>query len=281
MASCELCPHRCRANRAAGQKGTCGADGNLEVASAQPHFGEEAPLVGRGGSGTIFLSHCSLRCDFCINWELSQYGAGAVTPVQELAGMMLDLQRRGCHNINLVSPGHYLVQILQALDLAAEKGLELPLVYNTSSFERPEILHLLGEVVDIYLADLKFADSAMAKRLCQGASAYPDMARRAILIMQEQVGTARPDTDGLIRQGLMIRHLVMPNHVSGSVQIVDWIAENLPSDTYVNIMSQYSPAFKAADDRLVGRRVTRAEYWQVVEHAQHKGLSQLDIQGRF
>jgi len=279
MARCELCPRRCGTARLAGERGVCGASDRLEVASHHPHFGEERPLVGRGGSGTIFFPHCNLRCVFCINWPISQGGEGSRCGLDDLAGMMLRLQGLGCANINVVTPTHYAPHIVLALDRAAARGLRLPLVYNTSGWERVEILQVLDGVVDIYLPDLKYADPEMADRYSSGARSYPEVTRAAILEMHRQVGVARPGTDGLVRRGLMIRHLVMPNGVSGTRQTLDWIASHLPRDTYVNLMSQYRPAFKASEYPAIARPLVRAEYEQAVAWALAAGLTRLDIQG--
>jgi putative pyruvate formate lyase activating enzyme len=280
MTRCRLCPRRCGVNRHKGMKGFCHAPGaTLVVSSCQPHFGEERPLVGRGGSGTIFLTHCNLRCVFCQNWEISQLGVGAEITIDELAGMMLRLQKIGCHNINLVTPTHYSAPILKALDAAAGRGLRLPVVYNTSGWERLEILKVLDGVVDIYLPDFKYWDSDVAKEYSSGAESYPEITARAVLEMHRQVGVARPARAGIMQRGLMIRHLVMPNGTSGSVRIMEWIAENLPRDTYVNIMAQYRPAYKAFDHPKISRRITGAEYEKAVKRAKGVGLTNLDIQG--
>lgn len=279
MDGCCLCPRSCGAQRTAGERGTCGAATDVEVASCHPHFGEERPLVGRGGSGTIFLAHCSLRCVFCINWDVSQGGAGEAVTSGRLAEMMLELQRRGCHNINLVTPTHYAPQIVEALDRAAGQGLRLPLVYNTSGYERVEILRLLDGIVDIYLPDFKYWEPAAADGLSTGADDYPQRAREAVLEMHRQVGAAGPAADGLMYRGLMIRHLVMPGGLSGTRRVIDWIADELPKDSYLNLMSQYRPAFRAAKEPALARRLTRAEYEQAVEWALARGLTNLDVQG--
>ena len=280
MEACQLCPRNCGVNRLEGEKGFCRAPGaDLLVSAFQPHFGEERPLVGRGGSGTIFLTHCNLRCIFCQNWEISQLGRGARKRIADLAQMMLRLQEIGCHNLNFVTPTHYAAHILKALDMAAAEGLRLPVVYNTSGWERVEILALLDGTVDIYLPDFKYWDADLAAKYADGAESYPALARAAILEMQRQVGVARPDSRGLIRRGLMIRHLVMPNNTGGSEDVMAWIAANLPQDTYVNIMAQYHPAYKAYDFPELSRRITGEEYRQVVKRAQQLGLSNLDVQG--
>lgn len=277
MGSCVLCPRRCGARRIDGQRGFCGVPGTrLVVSGHSPHFGEERPLVGRRGSGTIFFSHCNLRCVFCQNWEISHRGRGAERSVEDLAGMMLALQERGCHNINTVTPTHYMPHILKALDIAAGRGLRIPIVYNTSGWEREEIVKQLDGIVDIYLPDIKFGCGETAGRLAAGAKCYPDTTQAAVLEMQRQVGVAHTPEDGIMQRGLMIRHLVMPNHVDDSKQILEWIAGHLPSDTYVNIMAQYNPQYKAFDFPDIARRVTRDEYRSVVMRARELGLSNLD-----
>jgi putative pyruvate formate lyase activating enzyme len=279
MARCSLCPRECGANRLEGARGFCRASSQLEIASYHPHFGEERPLVGRGGSGTIFFSNCSLRCVFCINWEISQGGAGAPKTVEELAGMMLDLQRMGCHNINLVTPTHYSPHILLAVDRAAGQGLRLPLVYNTCGWERIEVLRKLDGIVDIYLPDFKYSDGRMAQKYSSGSESYPRITREALREMHRQVGVARPAGDGLMRRGLMVRHLVMPNGVSGTKGVIEAIARDLPGDTYLNIMSQYTPTYRAFEYPEISRRITRDEYRDAVRWAREAGLTNLDIQG--
>ncbi len=280
MENCNLCPRRCGVNRLKGASGFCRAPGTkLFVSSFHPHFGEERPLVGIGGSGTIFLTHCNLRCIFCQNWEISHLGVGSECSIDDLASMMLKLQEIGCHNINLVTPTHYSAHILKALDIAASKGLRLPIVYNTSGWELLEILKVLDGIVDIYLPDFKYWDSAMSAKYSSGAENYPEMTKIAILEMNRQVGVAKPAKNGIMRRGLMIRHLVMPNNVAGSEKVMEWIAKNLPKDTYVNIMAQYTPLYKAFDYPEISRRITKEEYKKVVKKAQEIGLTNLDIQG--
>jgi len=279
MASCALCPRQCGVDRLAGQKGFCQSTSQLEIASYHPHFGEEEPLVGRGGSGTIFLTHCGLRCVFCINWEINHEGLGNAVDTYDMAMMMMALQAMGCHNVNLVTPTHYAAHNLLALDQAAGMGLRLPIVYNTCGYERLEILQQLDGVVDIYLPDFKYADGVQAARYSSGAADYPDVTQTALLEMQRQVGVAKPGPDGLMERGLMIRHLVMPSDVSSSRDVVSWIADQLPADTYVNIMSQYTPVHRAHEYPEIDRPITRQEYETVVDHARSLGLTNLDIQG--
>jgi putative pyruvate formate lyase activating enzyme len=280
MESCRLCPRQCGVNRLQGETGFCRSPGTgLVIASFHSHFGEEKPLVGMGGSGTIFFSHCSLRCVFCQNWDISQLGRGARQDTEALAGMMLRLQEMGCHNINLVTPSHYSAPILKALGIAAKQGLRLPIVYNTCGWERLEILRLLDGVVDIYLPDFKYWEDDKAARFLSGAQNYPELTRAAIREMHRQVGVARADADGIIRRGLMIRHLVMPNRTAGSQEIMAWIAGHLPKETYINIMAQYRPLHKAFDYPEIARKITREEYREVVQKARDLGLENLDVQG--
>jgi putative pyruvate formate lyase activating enzyme len=280
MERCRLCPRRCGVNRLKGMRGFCRAPGaTLVVSASHPHFGEERPLVGEGGSGTIFLTHCNLRCVFCQNWDISQLGRGFERNISELAEMMLHLQKIGCHNINFVTPTHYSAHILKALDIATERGLRLPIVYNSSGWERLEIVKLLDGIVDIYLPDIKYWDSDMSAKYSSKAKSYPEITREAILEMHRQVGVAKPAKDGIMQRGLMIRHLVMPNNIGGSEKIMEWIAKNLPKDTYVNIMVQYTPVYKAYDYPKISRRITREEYKRAVKKAKEMGLTNLDVQG--
>ncbi|MCX7679604.1 MAG: radical SAM protein [Spirochaetes bacterium] len=279
MSACRLCPRECGVNRLRGERGFCGASSELYISSYHPHFGEERPLVGRGGSGTIFMTHCGLRCMFCINWDIAHEGNGSRTTIERFAEMMLALQRRGCPNINIVTPTHYSAHVLKAIDIAAARGLRLPIVYNTHGWERREVLQLLDGVIDIYLPDFKYAHSEMAHQYSSGASTYPDITKRALLEMHRQVGVAIPASDGIMYRGLMIRHLVMPNNVSGTREVLYWIAQNLPKNTYVNIMSQYRPAYRAWEFPAIARPITREEYANALRWAREAGLTNLDIQG--
>ncbi|MFC1552095.1 radical SAM protein [Candidatus Latescibacterota bacterium] len=279
MESCRLCPRKCGVNRLEGNEGFCHASSQLEISSFNPHFGEERPLVGRGGSGTIFLTNCGLRCVFCINWGTSHEGLGESCNFKDMAKMMLRLQQMGCHNINVVTPTHYSPHVVLALDIAAEYGLRLPLVYNTCGWELTDILGMLDGVVDIYLPDLKYSNGDMAGKYSAGAVSYPDLTKKSLLEMHCQVGTAKPASDGIMYRGLMIRHLVMPNKVSGSKDVIDWIANNLPKDTFVNIMSQYRPMYRADEFPDIARGITRREYFDVVDRAKEAGLTNLEIQG--
>ncbi|MCM8804897.1 MAG: radical SAM protein [Candidatus Omnitrophica bacterium] len=282
LEKCHLCPRDCGVNRLKGEIGFCKATGTkILISSYFPHFGEERGLVGKGGSGTIFFTYCNLRCIFCQNWEISHLGHGYGVTINQLADIMLELQKRGCHNINFVTPTHYSPFILKAIDIAADKGLILPIVYNTSGWEKVEILKFFDGVVDIYLPDFKYWDSKIAKKYSPGAENYPEITKKAIIEMNRQVGVAKPAKDGIIYRGLMIRHLVMPNNVSGSEEILKWIAENLPKDTYINIMPQYTPHYKAFDYPEIARRLNLKEYRDIVEMAKELGFTNLDIRAYF
>ncbi len=277
MENCSLCPRNCGVNRLAGEAGFCRAPGRVMVYSSSPHFGEELPLVGRKGSGTIFFSNCNLRCVFCQNWPIAHEGRGRHLSDEDLADIMLYLQSIGCHNINLVTPTHVLPNILAAVRIASGKGLELPLVYNTSGYESLEMIKLLDGIVDIYLPDYKFMDGEEAQRYnLAKADDYPELAGRAIKEMQRQVGTLSVDENGIALRGLMIRHLVMPNRVAGTEEFVRWVADNLPLDTYVNILSQYRVEFMAFEYEDIARAITTEEYVEAMEWATEAGLTNLD-----
>jgi putative pyruvate formate lyase activating enzyme len=273
---CVLCPRQCGVNRLKGEKGFCRAPKKLVIYSAQPHFGEEISLVGSNGSGTIFFSNCNLRCIFCQNWPIAHEGRGKECGDEDLAEMMLRLQKIGCHNINLVTPTHVMPNILNATRIGLKKGLRIPLVYNTSGYERLEIVKMLDGIVDIYLPDMKYTDPLQAARYSSGAENYPDMTKKAIIEMQRQVGVHQVDKKGIALRGLMIRHLVMPNHVAGTKKFVRWVAENLPQNTYVNIMSQYRVEYKAYDYPEIARGVTAQEFLEAMAWAEQYGLTNLD-----
>jgi len=279
MESCDLCPRECDTRRLDGNEGDCHATSQLEVSSFNLHFGEEEPLVGDGGSGTIFFTHCSLRCVYCINHEISILGHGRQRSIDELAQMMLRLQAKGAKNINVVTPTHYSPHIVLALDKAAAAGLHIPLVYNTSGYEKTAVLQLLDGIVDIYLADFKYFESAAAAKYSNGARYYPEIAKAAVAEMHRQVGVAMPENDGLMHKGLMIRHLVLPNNVSATDRVLGWIAEKLPKDTYINLMSQYRPAYKAMNFPKLSRRLKIREYKEAVRHAEAAGLTNVHVQG--
>lgn len=275
-ASCLICPRKCGVNRLKGEIGFCRSPLTPVIFSAQPHFGEEAPLVGHSGSGTIFFSNCNLRCVFCQNWPIAHEGRGTQADENHLAEMMLMLQGRGCHNINLVTPTHVMPHILKAAHQAHARGLRIPLVYNTSGYELPEIVELLDGLVDIYLPDFKYGHGEQAGIFSAGAIDYPEYARQSVAEMHRQVGLLKTDSRGIALRGLIIRHLVMPNRVAGSREILEWISRSLPKSTYLNIMSQYRVEFKAFKFPEIARGITVEEYLEVLEWARELGLYNLD-----
>jgi putative pyruvate formate lyase activating enzyme len=273
---CRLCPRECGANRLDGERGFCQAPLKVMVYVAQPHFGEEISLVGEHGSGTIFFSNCNLRCVFCQNWPISIKGEGKEVEDQELAQLMLFLQEIGCHNINLVTPTHVMPNILNATKIAFKRGLRIPLVYNTSGYERVEIIKVLDGIVDIYLPDIKYMDGDMAARYSSDASDYPEMATTAVFEMNRQVGIHQVDRRGIALRGVMIRHLVMPNRIAGTKKFVKWVAANLPQFTYVNIMAQYQVTYKAFEYSEIARGITVQEFLEAMDWAEKYGLKHLD-----
>ena len=275
MKSCRLCPRFCGVNRVAGETGFCRTGSLARVASFHAHFGEEAPLVGSSGSGTIFFSSCNLLCSFCQNYDISHLAEGAEVKPEELAAMMMRLSRQGCHNINFVTPTHVVPQILQALPLAIEGGLHVPLVFNCGGYELVSTLRILEGIIDIYMPDFKFWDERWAHRFC-GVSDYRARAAEAIREMHRQVGDLIVDERGVARRGLLVRHLVMPNDVAGTEEVVKFLAREISVDTYVNVMAQYRPCGKAHDDTFIGRGIAREEYNKAVQEAVKAGLTRLD-----
>ena len=271
LAACDLCPHACGINRLQGETGICGGGRSPRIASAAIHRGEEPPISGTRGSGTIFLSGCTLNCRFCQNFPISQLRNGSDLSTGELADKMLGLQKKGAHNINFVTPTHFTPQILAALYLAIRKGFRLPIVWNTSGYERLDTLRLLDGVVDIYLPDMKYACEAPAIRL-SGAPGYPALNRLAVAEMLRQVGQLVCDDEGIAIRGLIIRHLVLPEGNSGSVETLAWVADHLGADTHLALMSQYFPAHLAGETPGIESRVTREEYAAAVEALEECGL---------
>ncbi|MFB3883982.1 MAG: radical SAM protein [Thermodesulfobacteriota bacterium] len=276
--NCQLCPRKCGVNRKKGERGFCRAPLRPVIFSAHPHFGEEMSLVGDNGSGTIFFSNCNLRCIFCQNWPISHEGRGEEVQDEDLAEVMIKLQKIGCHNINLVTPTHVMPNILDATQIALKKGLHLPLVYNTSGYERIEILKILDGIVDIYMPDMKYMDPEQAEKYSAGASDYPEVTKRAIPEMNRQVGQLKIDRRGIALRGLIIRHLVMPNRVAGTEKFVRWVSEKLPRSTYVNIMAQYHVDYKAFEYPEISRGITPDEFLEAMGWAEKYGLTNLDPQ---
>ena len=268
---CSLCPHNCGVNRIKGEQGRCRSGLKPRVASANLHRGEEPPISGTKGSGTIFFSGCTLRCLFCQNFPISQQNSGETISTQQLAQRMLGLQKRGAHNINLVTPTHWLPQILAALWLAIPQGFSLPIVWNSSGYETVEALQLLDGVVSVYLPDMKYSDDAQAVEL-SGAPGYTAVNRAAVLEMLRQVGQLQLDDNGIATRGLIIRHLVLPEGRAGSAETLPWIAEQLGDETHIALMSQYFPAWKATDTAGINRGLTHDEYDAAVEALEEAGL---------
>jgi putative pyruvate formate lyase activating enzyme len=278
LASCCGCPRNCRDDRLMNKTGICKIGRYACVSSYFPHRGEEGCLSGWHGSGTIFFAGCNLRCQFCQNYEVSHLGCGQETSSERLAEMMLELQGAGCHNINFVTPTHVVSQILEALVLAVEAGLRLPLVYNTSAYDSLESLQRLDGVIDIYMPDFKMWDSRVALKYL-AAKNYPEAARRAIKEMHRQVGELKIDEQGLAKRGVLVRHLVMPGGIAGTREVTKFLAREVSADTYINLMAQYSPAYKVSEEKFpeINRRITQQEYAEAVTAAQKAGLYRFDV----
>ena len=270
--NCTLCPRQCEVNRLETETGICGASPELMVSSGFAHFGEEPELVGYYGSGTIFLTHCNLKCQFCQNYDISHKGDGVLSNPEQLAEMMLVLQERGCHNINFVTPTHYAPQIVEGIVKAAKKGLELPIVWNCGGYESLEVIKILDGVVDIYMPDVKFFNQTYAEKFCS-AEDYPDVVKSVLKEMHRQVGDLVMDSRGIAQRGLLIRHLVMPNNVCDSENILKFIAEEISANSYVNVMDQYRPCYNASSFKEINRALTEDEYGDVVKAARRLGLA--------
>ncbi len=276
LEDCDLCPRRCRVNRRATTRGAaCRTGERAVVHAAFPHHGEERCLSGRGGSGTIFFSRCNLRCVYCQNWEISWEGAGRESSAAEIAGMMLDLQRAGCHNVNLVSPSHVVAQVLEAVLIAAGRGLRLPIVFNTGGYDALEALALLDGVVDVYMPDMKYSDPALARRYSHVRD-YVEVNRAAVTEMHRQVGDLAVDSRGIARRGLLVRHLVLPGGLAGTGEVLRFLAEEVSRETYVNLMDQYRPCHRAAEHPELSRRPTHEELAGAREAARRLRLARLD-----
>lgn len=275
LKSCTLCPRNCGVDRTSGEVGFCRTADKPFVASWGPHFGEERPLVGRFGSGTIFFGHCNLGCIFCQNWSISHLGEGEEISFERLAKVMIGLQNSGCHNINLVTPTHQMPMALRAIALAAESGLFIPIVYNCGGYESVEALKILEGVIDIYMPDFKCADPSVGLSLSD-ASDYPEVAKAALREMHRQVGDLVIDDKRVARRGLLVRHLVLPGGLSGTAEVMRFIAGEISTDTYVNIMDQYRPCYQASGHPPLDRRITEKEYEEAVKAAFRAGLTRID-----
>ena len=276
LADCDLCARYCHVDRLRGTKGAvCRTGERALVHSYGPHHGEEDPLRGWNGSGTIFFSWCNLRCVYCQNWEISHKGIGREVSSPALAAMMLELQALDCHNINLVSPSHVVAQIIAAVAIAARRGLRLPLVYNTGGYDSPEALALLDGIVDVYMPDMKYADSTVAREYSRIRD-YARVNRAAVKEMHRQVGDLVVDTSGIARRGLLVRHLVLPQDLAGTDQVLAFLAREVSADTYVNLMDQYHPCYRADEHPPLDRPLTRDEYAEARSLAARHGLRRLD-----
>lgn len=275
LESCRVCPHHCGINRLAGETGKCRTARQAVVSSYGPHYGEEAPLVGRHGSGTIFFTNCNLRCRFCQNYSISQLGEGEEASREEIAGMMLTLQAKGCHNINLVSPTHVVPQILEAVEIAAKMGVHLPLVYNSGGYDSMETLKILDGIIDIYMPDMKYSDEKTAREF-SGVADYPSINRLAVKEMHRQVGDLQINEEGIATRGLLVRHLVLPNNLSGTREIVHFLAREISQNTYLNVMAQYHPCYEALQIPQLARGIFRHEFLEAAQLAHEDGLNRLD-----
>jgi putative pyruvate formate lyase activating enzyme len=275
LKECTLCPRQCKVDRTSGESGFCKTGDKPFISSYSPHFGEEKPLVGRFGSGTIFMGNCNLGCIFCQNYSISHLGEGTEISFTKLADIMLSLQKQGCHNINLVTPTHQMPMMLRAIMIASEKGLQLPIVYNCGGYESLHAIKILEGVVDIYMPDFKYIDPAMAK-IYSKAEDYPEAAMAAIREMHRQVGDLVTDQRGIATRGLLVRHLVLPEETAGTAGVVKFIAEEISKNTYINIMDQYHPCYKAFDHPSLNRRITHQEYADAMQMAEDAGLKRID-----
>ena len=277
LENCEICPRKCHVNRLKNKKGYCQLGYLQKVSTYHPHFGEESPLVGRFGSGTIFLTSCNLACVYCQNYEISQLRIGEEISFERLAEMMINLQNQGCHNINFVTPTPQVPQIVKSLAVAIEKGLKIPLVYNTSSYDSVEVLKQLDGLIDIYMPDVRYSDDKIALKY-SNTPRYFEIMKEAIKEMQRQVGNLVLDENGIAIKGLMVRHLVLPNNLAGSEKIFEFIAKEISKDIFLNIMDQYFPYYKAAEFPELARRITDEEFQEALKLAKKFGLKRLYLE---
>jgi putative pyruvate formate lyase activating enzyme len=275
LESCTVCPRDCGIDRTQDKKGFCESGRMPEISSYSPHFGEESPLVGRHGSGTIFMTHCNLGCLFCQNYSISHLGEGRKISIPNLAKIMIELQRLGCHNINFVSPTHFVPQILESLPRAIEMGLDVPLVYNTGGYDSVETLRLLDGIIDIYMPDFKYTKPEIAEQYSQ-APDYPQIAQRAIKEMFKQVGDLQMDEQEVAIRGILVRHLVLPADLAGTKEAMRFLAKKISQNTYVNIMDQYHPCGNIPLDSPLQRRITSEEYNEAIAIAKEEGITRLD-----
>ncbi|WIV66596.1 radical SAM protein [Natrialbaceae archaeon AArc-T1-2] len=281
-ADCDLCAYDCGVDRTDGRIGACRVDDTASVSAHFAHFGEEDPIRGSHGSGTIFLANCNMTCVFCQNFETSHEAQGESATPEEIAEMALELQSKGCHNVNFVSPTHHSPHLVEAVRIAHERGLDLPIVWNCGGYERPEILEALEGIVDVYMPDVKWGDDDAATRYSKAPNYWTNV-RASLREMHRQVGDLEIGADGLATGGVLVRHLVMPNHVESAKRVLSFVAEELSAETYVNVMAQYTPYYKAAREQRyeeIGREVTTEEYRSVIDHAREIGLERLEFDAR-
>lgn len=266
LEQCRICPRECKVNRLYGKLGNCKASDKVEISLVSLHMYEEPCISGKNGSGTIFFSHCNLHCMFCQNYEISQnIKKGKEVTIEELSNIMLEQQNNKAENINLVTPTMYAYQIKEAIKLAREKGLKIPIIYNSNGYEKVETLKDLEGYIDVYLPDLKYYSNEIAIKYSKAPN-YFEVASKAILEMIKQVGVPKFNENGMIQKGVMIRHLVLPNHLQNTKNILKWIKEKVPEDIYINVMAQYFPTYKAKEDKLINRKLTKREYKQIEEY---------------
>lgn len=261
LEKCEICPHNCKVNREQGQIGRCRSNDKIKIALVSTHEYEEPCISGKNGSGTVFFSNCNLNCMYCQNYEISQLGKGREITIEELADIFIKQQEKGVNNINLVTPTMYAYQIIEAIKIARKNGLNLPIIYNTNGYERVETIKALDGYIDVYLPDLKYYSDTLSKKY-SNVDKYFEVATKAIKEMYRQVGQATFNEKGIIQKGVIIRHLILPNHLQNTKHILKWIKENL-GDIYVSIMAQYFPTYKAKGDSLIGRKLTKKEYKEI------------------
>lgn len=273
--NCTLCPHKCGVNRLEGNKGRCKCDDKLKIALASLHMFEEPCISGENGSGTVFFSNCNLNCIYCQNYEISHLGKGKEITVEHLSEIFLKQQKKGAHNINLVTPTMYVLQIIEAIKIAKSKGLNIPIVYNSNGYENVETIKLLNGYIDVYLPDLKYYSNELCKKYSR-VDNYFETATKAIKEMYNQVGKAEFDESGLIKKGVIIRHLVLPNYIQNTKNILKWISDNMPNDIYVSVMAQYFPTYKAKEDDLINRKLNKKEYNEVLNY-----LYSLDLENGY
>ena len=275
LKKCEICPHKCKIDRTKNQVGRCKSKDTVKVALVSIHKFEEPCISGKNGSGTVFFSNCNLSCDFCQNYEISQQGIGKEISIERLSEIFIEQQDRGANNINLVSPTSYAVQIIEAIKIAKSKGLKIPIIYNTNGYENIETIKMLNGYIDIYLPDLKYAENELAKKYSKIEN-YFEIATEAIKEMNKQVGRNEYDENGIIKKGIIIRHLILPNHTENTKKVLKWVSENMPRDITISIMAQYFPTYKAKNIKDINRKITKYEYKKIENY-----LYSLDLQNGY